>query len=225
MFAALRRTISDLLNPRFTWTLIKAVLLSIVAYASVWGAAWWLIMRSQWAATPWLNQSLHVLGGLGVMVVSLLLFPSVFGVVQAIFIDGIADRVEGKHYPQLGEPRGAAVWDGMMVGLNVLLLMVVVNLVMLPVYIIGTLFFGAGMLIFYAVNGWLCGREYFMQVALRRMPRPETKLWVRANRKTLWLAGIAITLVGTVPLLNLAAPVIGCVFMVHISRTLTPPAA
>ena len=85
MIAALRRTLADLLSPRLTWTLIKAVLLSALAYATVWGAAWWLIMRSQWANTEWLNQSLHVLGGLGVMVLSLILFPSAFGVVQALF--------------------------------------------------------------------------------------------------------------------------------------------
>jgi CysZ protein len=224
MITALRRTFYDLLSPRLTWTLIKAVALSAIAYGLVWGSAWWLIMRSQWASSAWLNQSLHVLGGLGVVVLSLILFPSVFGVVQAFFVDGMADRIEVKHYPEQGAARGAAVWDGLMVALNVLVLMVVVNLVMLPVYVVGSLFLGAGMVIFYAVNGWLCGREYFAQVALRRMTRAETKLWMRANRGTLWVAGIAITLLGTVPLLNLAAPVVGCVFMVHVARSLRPPA-
>jgi uncharacterized protein involved in cysteine biosynthesis len=223
MIAALRRTVFDLLSPRLTWTLLKAVTLSALAYGAVWSVAWWLIVHSHWANSAWLNHSLHVLGGLGVMVLSLILFPSVFGVVQALFLDGVADRIESQHYPELGPARGAAVWDGMVVALNVLALMVVVNLVMLPVYIVGSLFFGAGMVLFYAVNGWLCGREYFVQVALRRMPRAETKGWLRANRGTLWLAGIAITLLGTVPLLNLAAPVVGCVFMVHVARTMRPP--
>ena len=224
MIASLRRTFSDLFDPRLTWTLIKAVVLSTLAYAAVWGAAWWLIMRSHWADAAWLDHSLHVLGGLGVMVLSLLLFPSVFGVVQALFLDGVADRIEARHYPELGPARGSAVWDGLLVSVKVLVLMVVVNLVMLPVYIVGSLFLGAGMAVFYAVNGWLCGREYFVQVALRRMTRAETKLWARANSGTLWLAGVAITLLGTVPLLNLAAPVLGCVFMVHVARKLRPPA-
>ena len=158
------------------------------------------------------------------MVLSLILFPSAFGVVQALFIDGVADRIVSKHYPELGAARGAAVWDGMVVALNVLVLMVAVNLLMLPVYVVGSFFLGAGMVIFYAVNGWLCGREYFVQVALRRMTRAETKGWMRANRGTLWLAGIAIILLGTVPLLNLAAPVVGCVFMVHVARVMRPPA-
>ena len=101
--------------------------------------------------------------------------------------------------------------------------MVVVNLIMLPIYIVGSLLLGAGMILFYAVNGFLCGREYYTQVALRRMPRHEVKRWAKANRTTLWIAGTAITLLGTIPILNLAAPVIGCAFMVHVARTLRAP--
>jgi uncharacterized protein involved in cysteine biosynthesis len=147
----------------------------------------------------------------------------VFGVVQALFLDGLADRIESRHYPSLGPARGTAIRDGLMFSVKVLVLLAVVNVVMLPVYIVGSIFAGAGMVLFYAVNGWLCGREYFVQVALRRMPRAETKRWARANRGTLWLAGTGIALLGTVPLLNLAAPVLGCAFMVHVSRTLRPP--
>ncbi len=223
MIAALRRTFTDLLDPRLTWTLIKAVALSALAYAAVWGGSWWLIMRSRWADAAWLDHTLHALGGLGVMVVSLLLFPSVFGVVQALFLDGVADRIESRHYPALGPARGTAIRDGLIFSVKVLILMVVVNLVMLPVYIVGSIFLGAGMALFYAVNGWLCGREYFVQVALRRMTRGESKRWARANRGTLWLAGTAITLLGTVPILNFAAPVLGCAFMVHVARTLRLP--
>jgi len=224
MIAPLRRTFSDLFDPRLTWTLIKAVVLSAFAFAAVWGGSWWLIMRSRWVDAVWLDHSLHVLGGLGVMVVSLLLFPAVFGVVQSMFLDGLADRIESRHYPELGAARGAAIMEGLLFAVRVLVLLVAVNLVMLPVYILGSLFLGAGMVLFYAVNGWLCGREYFVQVALRRMTRAETKRWARANRGVLWMAGIAICLLGTIPLLNLAAPVVGCVFMVHVARTLRPPA-
>ncbi len=224
MIAALRRTFTDIFDPRLTWTLIKAVVLSALAYAAVWGGSWWLIMRSHWVDWRWLDHTLHVLGGLGVMVVSLLLFPSVFGVIQAVFLDGVADRIESRHYPALGPARGTAIRDGLIFSVKVLVLMVVVNLVMLPVYIVGSIFLGAGMALFYAVNGWLCGREYFVQVALRRMPLEETKRWARANRGMLWLAGTAITMLGTVPILNLAAPVLGCAFMVHVARTLRAPA-
>jgi CysZ protein len=223
MIAALCRTLTDLFDPRLTWTLIKAALLSLLAFAAVWGGAWWLIMRSHWVDAAWLDHTLHTLGGLAVMVLTLLLFPSVFGVVQSLFLDGVADRIEGRHYPQLGPPRGTAILDGMIVAVKVLVLMVIINLVMLPVYILGSVFFGAGMAFYYAVNGWLCGREFFAQVALRRMTRAETKRWASENLWRLWITGTVIVLLGTVPVLNLAAPVLGCALMVHVARELRPP--
>ena len=220
MIAALRRTISDLFDPRLTWTLIKAVSLSVLGYAAVWALSWWFLTHSRWADSIWLDRTLHVLGGLAGVVLSLLLFPSVFGVLQSVFLDGVADRIEHRHYPELGPSRGTAIRDGLIVAIKILILMVVVNLIMLPIYIVGSLLLGAGMILFYAVNGFLCGREYYTQVALRRMPRHEVKRWAKANRTTLWIAGTAITLLGTIPILNLAAPVIGCAFMVHVARTL-----
>jgi CysZ protein len=223
MVTALRKTLRDLFDPRLTVTLVKAVLLSVVGYAAVWAMSWWLLGHSRWAESVWLDRSLHLLGGLAGVVLSLLLFPAVFGVLQSLFLDGVADRIEGRHYPELGPPRGTAIRDGLMVAVKVMVLMIVVNLLMLPVYIVGSLLLGAGMMLFYAVNGWLCGREYYAQVALRRMPRGEVRQWTRANRWTLWMAGVGITLLGTIPVLNLAAPVIGCAFMVHVARGLRAP--
>lgn len=224
MISALRRTLSDLLDPRLTWTLVKAVALCIAAYLVIWAAAWWLIMRSSWVDAAWLDSSLHALGGLAVMVVTLLLFPSVFVVLQSLFLDGLADKIESRHYPGMGSAVGATFKDGTLTAIKIMLLMIVVNLVMLPVYILGSILLGAGMAIFYAVNGWVCGREYYAQVALRRMSRGEVKQWTSRNGLILWLSGTFITLLGTVPVLNLAAPVIGCAFMVHIARLLQPPA-
>ena len=223
MLPALRRTFTDLFDPGLTWTLVKAMFLSLLGFAAVWGLSWWLLGQSRWAESAWLDNTLHALGALAGAVLSLLLFPSVFGVLQSVFLDGVADRVEARHYPELGPSRGTAIRDGLIIAVRVMVLLIVVNLIMLPVYILGSLLLGAGMLLFYAVNGWLCGREYHAQVALRRMPRAEARRWAKANRWTLWAAGTGIALLGTVPLLNLAAPVVGCVLMVHVTRGLRPP--
>ncbi len=220
MPTALRRTLFDLLDPRLTWTLGRAVLLSVAAFGAVWALAWWLIMRSPWTETAWLDHTLHALGGLGVMAVSLLLFPSVFVVLQSLFLDGLADKIEARHYPELGSARGTSFRDGLFMAIRVMVLLIFVNLLMLPVYVLGSVFFGAGMALYYAVNGWLTGREYFAQVALRRMTRAEVKRLAARHRLTIWMTGTLIALLGTVPLVNLAAPVIGCAMMVHVARSL-----
>jgi uncharacterized protein involved in cysteine biosynthesis len=225
MITALRRTLADLLDPRLTWTLLKSLALSAAAYAAVWALAWWLIMRSRWAEAAWLDHTLHILGGAGVMALSLLLFPSVFVVLQSLFLDGLADRIEARHYPHMGAARGTGLREGLLMAVRVMLLMVAVNLLMLPVYIAGSLFFGAGMMLYYAVNGWLCGQEYYAQAAMRRMTRKEVRQWSARNRLTIWMTGTIITLLGTVPVVNFAAPAIGCALVVHMARLLRPPRA
>jgi uncharacterized protein involved in cysteine biosynthesis len=70
--------------------------------------------------------------------------------------------------------------------------------------------------LFFSVNGLLLGREYYETVALRRMSRSETTAFRRGNRFRLWLAGVLIALVFWVPVLNLAAPIIGTALLVHV---------
>ena len=61
------------------------------------------------------------------------------------------------------------------------------NLVMLPFYIVAIFVAGLGAVLFYAINGWLTGRVYYEQVALRRLSPAKVKAWRRANSGVLWL--------------------------------------
>ncbi len=61
-------------------------------------------------------------------------------------------------------------------------------------------------------------------VALRRLDPAEVTAWRRANGGVLWLTGIVIVFLGTIPVLNLIVPVLGVAAMVHVAQTLKPPA-
>jgi CysZ protein len=82
---------------------------------------------------------------------------------------------------------------------------------------------GIPVALFYGANGWLTGREYYEQVALRRRDPADVKAWRKANGGVLWLTGIAIVFLGTIPILNLIVPVLGVAAMVHVAQTLKPP--
>ena len=99
-------------------------------------------------------------------------------------------------------------------GGEALLAVLAINLVMLPFYLLALFIAGLGAVLFYAVNGWLAGRVYYEQVALRRMDPPEVKAWRRANAGVLWLTGMVIVFLGTIPVLNLIVPVLGVAAMV-----------
>ena len=90
-------------------------------------------------------------------------------------------------------------------------------------YILSIFIAGLGAVLFYGINGWLAGRVYYEQVALRRRTPAEVKVWRRNNAGVLWLTGIVIVFLGTIPILNLIVPVLGVAAMVHVAQQLKPP--
>jgi len=82
---------------------------------------------------------------------------------------------------------------------------------------------GLGAALFYGANGWLAGREYYEQVALRRLDPADVKARRKANGGVLWLTGIVLVFLGTIPILNLIVPVLGVAAMVHVAQSLKPP--
>jgi uncharacterized protein involved in cysteine biosynthesis len=70
--------------------------------------------------------------------------------------------------------------------------------------------------VFYAVNGYLLGREYFELVALRRVDATEAEAMRSRFRGRMFLAGLVTAFLLTVPFVNLVAPIIGTAAMVHL---------
>ena len=72
------------------------------------------------------------------------------------------------------------------------------------------------LVLFYVVNGYLTGREYFELVGLSRRQPVEVAMLRQCNRGRVQVAGLLIVFLMTIPLVNLLAPVIATVFMVHL---------
>jgi uncharacterized protein involved in cysteine biosynthesis len=68
---------------------------------------------------------------------------------------------------------------------------------------------------FWAVNGFLLGREYFQLVALRRLPPAAATRLRKAHAGRIWLAGTAMAIPLSVPVLNLFVPIIGVAVFTH----------
>jgi uncharacterized protein involved in cysteine biosynthesis len=71
-------------------------------------------------------------------------------------------------------------------------------------------------LVFFTLNGYLLGREYFELVAQRRMTAEEAKALRRTRRVRVFLAGVVVAFLLTIPLVNLITPIIATAFMLHI---------
>lgn len=148
---------------------------------------------------------------------SIFLMVPVASAFTGLFLEDVADAVEDRHYPQLppGTPLGLA--EGLRQSVNFLGVVIVVNLGALFLYP----FAGPAIpLVFWAVNGFLLGREYFSLVALRRLPPNEVKAMRRRNRLTLWIAGTLMAAPLSVPILNLLVPVLGVATFTHLYHQL-----
>ena len=170
MIRAFELAVQQLSDPKLRGVMWQSLLLSLVLQVAIAGLGLWIVQsffQFQW---EWLNTPIRWLGNSIVVVLALLLFPASFGIVISIFTERIADIVESRHYPGLGSARGIPIWTGIWTGVVFLLAVVVLNLLLLIPYIIAVVFFGAGAVLFYALNGYLTGRVYYEQVALRRLP-------------------------------------------------------
>ena len=103
-----------------------------------------------------------------------------------------------------GEVRDTVNFLGVLVGANFLALFFYV---LLPF---------AAPLIFWALNGFLLGREYFTLAALRRVGRSQAKAMRKQHRGTIWVAGILMAMPLSIPLLNLIIPILGAATFTHL---------
>ena len=86
-------------------------------------------------------------------------------------------------------------------------------------------FAGVGFIAFFIATAWLLGREYFELAAMRFRPPEEAKAMRRDNAATIFTAGLIIAAFVSIPVVNLATPLFGMAFMVHMHKRLSGPDA
>jgi uncharacterized protein involved in cysteine biosynthesis len=111
----------------------------------------------------------------------------------------------------LEQPRHQPFLEALINGLKFSLTALFLNILILPLLITGPIY----VIAFYAMNGYLLSREYFELVAARRYDVQTMTAFRKRRQIKLWMAGIALTFLMTVPFVNLVAPVIATAFMVH----------
>jgi len=152
--------------------------------------------------------------GLGVIILmSIFLMIPVASAITSFFLEDVADAVEAKHYPTLMPapklPMSEAIMDtltffGVLVVANIL---AVIAYAMLPFLAVP---------IFFMLNGFLLGREYFTIAAMRREGRAGAKQMRRDNLAEIWMAGVLMAIPLTIPVMNLFIPILGAATFTHL---------
>lgn len=214
------RAIAQITDSRFLGVLLKALGLTIgLLLAMVAGAGWlasfiptdlgewWLIGKVE---LP--TQGIQTLAAGAVLIASSFLMIPVAAMFVGLFLDQIADAVEAKHYPDLPEPKRSGVIEDLGNSVRFLLTLIGLNLIAM---IFALIFFPLAAFIFWGLNGYLLGREYFELVAARHLPAMEAAKLRKQNFWRTWLAGILMVFPLVIPIMNLIVPVLGVATITH----------
>lgn len=220
MFAALTKAFAQLDDPRLQRVLLWSVGLALAVLVGLGVLCWFLIVQLHLFSWAWLETLVEWGSGVAIAILLILLFPAAVSATIGLFLEGVAQAVEGRHYPGLPPPRAQSIGEALGSGLKFAVVAILLNLVALPIYVVGIFLPPLNFFVFYGLNGYLLGREYYETVALRRLdPGVAGEVRRRNNGRIFW-GGVVITLMLTVPILNLIAPVIATAFMVHIFESI-----
>jgi uncharacterized protein involved in cysteine biosynthesis len=218
------RAVGQVFDGRFTGVLARAVALTLGLLALVSLGAVWLVgllpasFDLPWigaVATPFTAVRGLALGAM-VWLSAFLMFP-VAAMFVNLYLDRVVEAVEARHYPGLPPGRAMRLGEALISGLKFTLIVLGVNLVAMILYLISGPF---APLVFWIVNGYLFGREYFELVALRRLAAGEAARLRGKYSWRIWLAGSLMAVPLSVPVVNLIVPVLGVATYTHMYHRL-----
>ena len=221
IFQDFARALGQIGDPRFRGVLFKGIgltlLLLFVVYAVVGWLAGWLapdvLTLPVIGEVTWVDDLISGASILLMIVLSVFLMVPVASAFTSIFLDEVADAVEERHYPHLPSAESVSFADGLRDTLNFLGILIAANIAAIILYLI---FVPFAPVIFWALNGFLLGREYFQLVAMRRIGRERAKQAFRENLGQIWLAGGLMAVPLSIPLANLIIPVLGAATFTHL---------
>jgi CysZ protein len=168
----------------------------------------------QWP--DWIETTVEWLGGMALVVGSIFLIPPVTSLIAGLYLDDIAAQVERTQFPADPPGRELPALQAVWLALKFFFVVLLVNIVALFLLLIP----GVNLIAFYLGNGYLLGREYFELAAMRHVASAEAKALRRENRLTVFLCGLIIAGLASVPIANLLTPLFATAFMVRIYKGL-----
>ncbi|HSG93992.1 MAG TPA: sulfate transporter family protein [Afifellaceae bacterium] len=214
MISAAQLALSQIVSPPFRAVLWKSVGLTLALLAALWIAVQAVIWQFLVLPFPWMETAFSIASGLGLLIGMAFLIAPVTTLFAGLFLDDVAQIVETETYPD--DPAGTPVpiVAGMVIAIKFFGVVVAVNLVALPLLLL----FGFGVLVFFAANGYLLGREFFQFAAMRFHDERTVKALRLRHGGRIFLAGLMIAGFMAVPFVNLLTPLFATAFMVHIHK-------
>ncbi len=221
-------SVAQLGDPRFRRVLGLGIGLALALLVASYAGLLWMINRFVGDAfmlpilgeVRWMNDLLSFSSFIFMLVLSMFLMVPVASAITSMFLDEVAQAVEDKHFPRLAQVPGVPFGEALRDTVNFLGVLIGANILAIALYII---FAPAALFIFWGLNGFLLGREYFTLAAMRRIGRAGARKLRARHSGTIWLAGTLMAVPLSVPLLNLLVPILGAATFTHLFHMLDEP--
>ena len=141
--------------------------------------------------------------------------------VAGFFIDDLAEHVERDLDPLAPPGRPLRIVPALVLSVRFGALQFVVTALALLLLLVP----GINAVAFIGANAYLLGRQYFEFIALRHLSPAEAATLRRRHAGRIFLAGLVMALMVSVPVLNLITPLFGAAFMVRVFKRLPEVAA
>ncbi|MCF6305702.1 MAG: EI24 domain-containing protein [Rhodobacteraceae bacterium] len=225
MFTDFGKAVTQFRDPKFTKTLFKSLFITgSVLFLSVFPFYWILgLILPETLTIPFVG-TFHpeawlsgIAIGFALFAMIFLMFPIAFLVV-GFFLDDIAEAVEAKHYPHLSKVPHLRIREIIVDAIKLFFVMIFANTLAIIIYFAIPPF---APFIFYIVNGFLLGREYFQMVAMRRLGEKAATKMRKKFRFQIWLAGIFMAVPLSIPIVNILVPLLGVATFTHMFHRLS----
>lgn len=226
IFSAFFKAVGQIGDRRFRRVLMLGIVLTLALLVGVFAAFLWFlqIMVGDEAIIPfvgqvtWLDDLLSWSSFFVMILLSVFLMVPVASAITSMFLDEVAQAVEDRHYPHLPAATKVPFWEAVKDTVNFMGILIAANLLALILY---AMFSPIALFIFWGLNGFLLGMEYFTLVAIRRVGRQGAKDLRKQHRGKIWLAGSLMAVPLSMPLINLLIPILGAATFTHIYHGVT----
>lgn len=218
MISAVTRALRDTFSPPLRSVMLRSLGLAVLLLGAAGAGATYGLelipnIGAEWGV-PWIDGIIELLSGALVVVILILLLMPVSALFAGLFLEEVAAAVEEQHYPGDGAGRDQPFFQGLWIALKFTTVLILLNLAALPLYFIPVV----NIFVYWGLNGYLLGREYFELVALRHREVEATRTLRRQNRGRVFASGVAAAALASIPILNLLTPFFATALMVHVHK-------
>lgn len=211
MIEAFFKTLLELFKPLF-WkvTIMNLIIVAALSVFLIWQSGQMAVYFTK--DVDWINSwispvYIEYIGKFGGTIITMMLSPIIFPIFSYLFQDYIAESLT-KQYVGKRDVKKIGFAKSLFMGLKFALFSISLNLIFLPLYLVP----GLNFFVFYILNGFLLGGEYYMLNSFSLFSEQEMKNFKANNRLNIFAIGLAITFLFTVPVVNFFAPVIAVMF-------------